>query len=519
MKEINEQVEVLAHAMQLFEQIGEFLPFGIMISNPDGIVHYSNNIFSTWLPDYSPISKLWYLQMQPYLDIEYSPLNKPFHPSNDELEDILASNQTNIVVNWQNQRVFFRIKTKALYNDKQQVCGLIEVTENVTEFKHLEFSLQQSRRFETVGRLASGIAHDFNNILQVINGHSEMLLELYQDNAKLQKSLDVILTSGQKASALTRQLLLFSRRQQNEFKLLNIGSMINSMQKIISRMLGEDIIMDMYCNDTNLYIEGDESQIEQIIMNLAINARDAMPEGGKINIQVGSREFLQSDYLSTPYSKPGSFVCLSFSDTGIGMSNDIIEHIFEPFFTTKETGRGTGLGLATVYSIVKQHQGFILVDSKVGIGTTFNIHFPLCKLKKDADELIEACTPSNGGMESVLIIEDDELVRDLASQVLLNYGYNVQYAPNLTTAYQIMQVSCFDLFLIDIVLPDGNGVDFIERMKDLHPKAAFILSSGYTEDKPQIKNTLRKGYTFLHKPYTINALLTACKEALAAKRV
>lgn len=517
LKDKPELEAVSPHSLLLLEQIGSLFPFGLMISSPDGIPYYQNEVFLRWMPDYRMENKLWFVQMQPYLDLDTQAQTTTL-PTKLNIATELEISPTEIVVNWQNQRFFYRIKTSALYNEQNEICCLIEITENITDLRHLEFSLQQSRKFETVGRLASGIAHDFNNILQVINGHSEMLLDSYQGYAKLQKSLDVILTSGQKASGLTRQLLLFSRKQNNEFKLLSIGKMCSNMQKIISRMLGEDITMHLNSDSEALYFEGDESQVEQIIMNLAINARDAMPDGGKISITIDAHEIEEHDYSAAPHSKPGKYVRFQFSDTGIGMPSEVIEQIFEPFFTTKDSGHGTGLGLATVYSIVKQHRGIITVESELGAGTTFRIYFPLCKSAAEAAEAeIEVAVPS-GGMEKVLIIEDDELVRDLAYQVLNNHGYQVQFAANLAQAFKIMESERFDLFLIDIVLPDGSGVDFIERYQNHHPDAAYILSSGYNDDKSQIKQTLAKGYTFLHKPYTISALLSACQDAMAAKK-
>lgn len=495
----------------LMEQIGSAIPMGIMISNMDGIVYFRNRVYEKWLPEYPVDNKLWFLQMQPYLDQDQS--LECNEKSINWLIENSAVNDTDLTVVWQDLRYFFRIRTSPLLNENNQICGLIEITDNITELVQLEKSLQHSRRFETVGRLASGIAHDFNNILQVINGHSEMLLETRKDDPKLVRSLDVILTSGQKASALTRQLLLFSRRQQNEFQQINLSNLILNMQKILSRMLGEDISMALDCTDNDIYIDGDESQIEQIVMNLAINARDAMPDGGKINIKIECCNVDEKMLSNLSFGKTGRHLCLSFSDTGCGIPQDVIEHIFEPFFTTKEPGRGTGLGLATVYSIVKQHQGFIKVDSKPNIGTSFVLYFPVSSTLKKEKTKINEIPIIVGSKENVLIIEDDELVRDLASQVLSNYGYSVKCASNLSQASELIKSSMFDLFLIDIVLPDGNGVDFLESIKDDHKDAAFILSSGYTEDKPQIKQTIKKGYSFLHKPYTINSLLSTINEA------
>ncbi len=507
----------LTNPQLVLEQVTAAIPIGIMISDIEGKVIFRNNLFEKWISTFPVENKLWLLQMIQYLDQDNKENPNIKGISINTFIDYTASYETEIGVNWQGQKFFFRIKICHIVDEKNQFLGLIEETENITEQKELEKSLQHARRFETVGRLASGIAHDFNNILQVINGHSEMLMEMRKEDAKLTRSLDIILSSGQKASALTRQLLLFSRRQKSEFKQLNLGNMIDSMQKILSRMLGEDISIVYNCNDKDMYFDGDESQVEQIIMNLAINARDAMPEGGLINVEVNLCEVDQATNSSFPYFKEGKYICLNFTDSGCGIPKNVLEHIFEPFFTTKEVGRGTGLGLANVYSIIKQHQGFINVESKLNKGTCFKVYFPLSENQKHYETTSSEREFQTGGKKRVLILEDDDNVRDLANQVLTQYGYLVKCVSNIKQANDAIKNETYDLFFIDIVLPDGNGVSFWESIKEEHSKSAFILSSGYTEDKPQIKNTIHKGYSFLHKPFTIVALLNACTEALSSK--
>jgi two-component system cell cycle sensor histidine kinase/response regulator CckA len=508
----------VASTLFLLEQLSSAIHLGIMVSNLEGEVFYRNNAFEKWLPDYQVENRLWVSQMQQFVEIG--------HATGFELKDVsvswLLQNKTGtaieLEISRQRQKLFFCVKYFPLLDDDNRISGIIEITENITDNKETEKSLQHARRFETVGRLASGIAHDFNNILQVINGHSEMLMELRKDDARLIRSLDIILASGQKASALTRQLLLFSRRQQKEMKLINLGELLVGMEKILARMLGEDINLVFNCNDKELFLEGDETQVVQIIMNLAINARDALPEGGSISINVDLCEVDAATKSAFPHVQPGKYIALQFTDTGCGIPEELLEHVFEPFFTTKEAGRGTGLGLATIYGIVKQHQGYINISSKVNEGTAVEIYFPLSEYVRQGESAsTEARPPKPGYRKSVLVVEDDENVRALANQVLTQYGYQVKCACNVTQANQMIMLERFDLFLVDIVLPDGNGVDFVESLKGQNADSAFVLSSGYTEDKQQIRNTLNKGYSFLQKPFTINSLLYACTDALKEK--
>lgn len=516
----NHEAGIISVASTLFlmEQLSSAIHLGIMVSNLKGEVFYRNNAFEKWIPDYPVENRLWLSQMQQYVEIG--------HATGFDLKDVsvqwLLQNKTGVETELEiirlRQKYFFSLRYFPLLDDENKVSGIIEVSENITDKKETEKSLQQSRRFETVGRLASGIAHDFNNILQVINGHSEMLMELRKDDPRLIKSLDIIFSSGQKASSLTRQLLLFSRRQQKELRLINLGELLNGMEKILTRMLGEDIALIFNCNDAELFFEGDETQVVQIVMNLAINARDAMPEGGKITINVDLCEVDAATQHAFPYVPVGKYVSMQVSDTGCGIPDELLDHIFEPFFTTKEAGRGTGLGLATIYGIIKQHQGYINVSSKVNEGTTIDIYFPLSQYKRMAETApVTVKPPEPGFKKKVLVVEDDESVRDLAFQVLSQYGYQVKCAVNVTQASQMAALEQFDLFLVDIVLPDGNGVNFIESLGGVNTDSAFILSSGYTEDKQQIKNTLSKGYSFLQKPFTINSLLFSCTEALKQK--
>jgi len=500
----------------LLNMIGSALTVGVSVYNLNNELLYKNDIFRDWTPKLHVDKRLWLEQMLPLLNKEQYNLYKDV--SHSWIFSHALGKDIEIEVGYHGTSIFFLLKYSPLLNDDKDIVGLIETVDNVTDKKELDKSLNHARKFETVGRLASGIAHDFNNILQVINGHSEILIESRKSDEKLVRSLEIIFSAGQKASALTRQLLLFSRRQQGEFKSLNLGEMVCNMQKILTRMLGEDINMSLRINDQGLHISGDETQIEQIIMNLAVNARDAMPSGGKINIDIERCSVTEDDKSLYNYIKEGQYILMKFTDSGCGIPEHVLEHIFEPFYTTKEEGKGTGLGLATAYHIVKNHQGYIIVDSRINIGTCFRLYFPLSQEEKCIDVAEHEFKTEQNAEISVLILEDDANVSEFTSQVLSQYGYNVTCVSSVKQANEVVSNATFDLFLIDIVLPDGDGVAFLESLNANNANAAFVLSSGYTEDKPQIQSTISKGYSFLHKPFTIVSLLQACSTALQKKQ-
>lgn len=385
------------------------------------------------------------------------------------------------------------------------------------EYEVLEKENRRARKLEVVGRLACGISHDFNNILQVINGHTELLLKFFTSDPKIQHSLDIILSSGQKASELTRQLLLFSRKEEAQKKCMDLNVVITDMKKMLTRLIGEDVRLEFRLEKTPFTIFADESQLNQIILNLVINARDAMPKGGTISILTENKVFDQQYNARFSVITPGSYMNLIVRDTGIGMTDEVIEKIFEPFYTTKKEGEGTGLGLSTVYGIMKQNNVHVFVRSSIGRGTEFSLFFP----KKKEEECIEKIQiieeKSNAAIgQHILFVEDEQLIRDLAFEVLRSAGYVVYTAKNIAEARTLLNQhnSILQLVITDVILPDGTGLDFYEEAKLSYPLIPFILSSGYNEQKQEIQDIRNKGYLFLPKPYTLQQLLTICKEAL-----
>lgn len=391
------------------------------------------------------------------------------------------------------------------------VLGIIV---DVTDRERLQEQLRQSQKMEAIGNLAGGIAHDFNNLLTVINGYSQML-SLQTDAGPTRNLLDEITNAGERASALTRQLLAFSRKQVLQPKLLDLNAVLTDTAKMLRRLIGEDIEFSVVYGAKG-HIKADPSQLEQVFLNLVVNARDAMPQGGTLmikteNKKVGSRFFKQNEELPI-----GDYVVISVRDTGVGMSAETQSQIFEPFFTTKEVGKGTGLGLAMVYGIVKQSGGYIFVDSEVGKGTTFNIYFN--RVEEVVDEGAEAQVPeiSYGGTETVLLVEDDDMVRDFTCQVLTQNGYRVLDAESGERAFELCHESGSDiaLLLTDVVMPNLSGRQVAEQLQETYPNLKVLFMSGYTDDAIFQHGIIDEEVAFIQKPFKPNEVLKKVREIL-----
>jgi signal transduction histidine kinase len=385
-----------------------------------------------------------------------------------------------------------------------------------------EAKLRHSQKMEGIGRLAGGIAHDFNNLLTVINSYSDMLLgDVGFTNPFVRNGLDQIKEAGHRAAALTRQLLAFSRQQVLEPKILDLNESMSNMAKLLHRLIGEDIALVLCPLPALGRVRVDPGQVEQIIMNLAVNARDAMPGGGQLTIETKNMELESA--CTDPHAslEPGSYVMLVVSDTGCGMSPDTQARIFEPFFTTKEHGKGTGLGLATVYGIVKQSGGGIQVSSELGRGTTFRIYLP--RVEAGTERVVApTITPDESlcGSETILLVEDEEMVRALAQAILERYGYRVLAAKNVTDALRFAQEGAtpFDLLLTDTVMPRMNGRELAERILAIRPATKVLYMSGYTDRALAYKTPREPGTAFLQKPFTPQTLAHKVRELLAATR-
>jgi two-component system cell cycle sensor histidine kinase/response regulator CckA len=412
-------------------------------------------------------------------------------------------------------RVMIEVNTRLVYQDDIPVC-VQGVARDVTERKQLEEQLRQSQKLEAVGQLAGGIAHDFNNLLTVINGYSDLTIRRIKTEDPLHRNIEEIKKAGERAASLTRQLLAFSRKQVLQPKVLDLNALVSDFGKMLQRLIGEDIELRSVLDPTLGSIKADPGQTEQVIMNLVVNARDAMPEGGKLTIETAN-VYLDEEYATHHIAvKPGPYVVLAVTDTGTGMDEKTRARIFEPFFTTKEAGKGTGLGLSTVYGIVKQSGGNIWVYSEVGRGTSFKIYLP--RVDQGAQEYKRSADNEEDiqGTETILLAEDDEMVRSLIREVLEGYGYQVLEAANGSVASLICErhQGPIHLLLTDVVMPEMGGRELVDRLAQLRPVMRVLYMSGYTDEAIVHHGILDEGTNFIQKPFAAQALAHKVREVL-----
>lgn len=391
---------------------------------------------------------------------------------------------------------------------------------DVTERKQLEEQLRQSQKMEGIGQLAGGVAHDFNNILTVTHGHALLLLGDKSLSKAAKESAQEIAQAAERGAGLTRPLLAFSRRQIMQLRQVDLNEVLNSMTVMLGRILGEDIALQMKYWPRPAVVEADPSMIEQVLLNLAVNARDAMPKGGQLGIEVSLADLHARRPSSHPDAGTGQFVCLQVADNGGGIAPENLRRIFEPFFTTKEAGKRTGLGLATVYGIVKQHQGWVEADSAPGKGATFRVYLPASKEQESAPEKRFVKPAVRGGTETILVVEDEAPVRELVCRLLSGYGYEVLPAPSGVKALEIWRKSKgkIDLLLTDLVLPEQlNGRELAEKLRKSRTKLKVIFSSGYSPDVVGKDFVLQRGQHFLQKPYDLHKLALTVRACLDAR--
>jgi len=391
---------------------------------------------------------------------------------------------------------------------------------DITERKQLETQLQQARRMEAIGRLAGGIAHDFNNLLTIIKGYTELALNRPRISPELQADVERIEDASERASTLVRQLLAFSRRQVLQPKLLDLNSIVLGLDKLLRRLMDDAIQMSTVPGKNIGTIKADPGQMEQVIMNLVVNARDAMPNGGRLTVETANVD-LDAAYASDHATvKPGSYVMLAVSDTGTGMSPETVTHIFEPFYTTKESGRGTGLGLSTVYGIVKQSGGYVWVYSEIGRGSSFKVYLPRVEDAAEALTAVKVASGEQRGSETILLVEDQPQVRELARMTLSEKGYTVLVASSPEDAERVCASHGAEIHLLltDLIMPGVTGRELAKRLTARHPKMRVLYMSGYTfgiTTQPGMHGgLLEDGVAFLQKPFTPSALGEKVREAL-----
>jgi nitrogen-specific signal transduction histidine kinase len=393
---------------------------------------------------------------------------------------------------------------------------ILAITKDVTESKRLEQQMQGAQRMESIGRLAGGVAHDFNNMLGVIIGYSELLQERLPLTDPSRKNVDEIKRAAQRSATLTRQLLAFSRQQILDPRVLNLNSVLDNVSSMLRRMIGDDVQLVLLPEASLGSVKADPSQVEQILMNLAVNARDAMVGGGKLIIETANAE-LDETYLHThPSAASGPYVLVSVSDTGHGISPKDMPHIFEPFFTTKGPGKGTGLGLSTVYGIVKQSGGYIWVYSEEGKGTTFKVYLPRIHGPAAQLEQPSAAAGVGGGTETILLVEDEESLRELTRSLLASGGYSVLEAADATIALAIAlnHKGKIDLLLTDVVMPGMNGCELEQKLKASRPDLKTAYMSGYADEMIARHGVLSPGVDLLPKPFTRNSLFSKMRSVL-----
>ena len=387
---------------------------------------------------------------------------------------------------------------------------------DMTERMHLERQLRQAQKMKAVGTLAGGVAHDFNNLLTAIRGCTDLAIRMLDQAHPAYVELQEVLSSANRASDLTRQLLAFSRNQPLEFKNILLNRLIEDILKMLHRLIGEDIGIRTHLADDLWIVRADRGSIEEVVMNLAINARDAMPKGGQIEIHTANVVIDEAHCAEHPEARCGSHVCLSVSDTGEGMSPNTLARIFEPFFSTKVTGKGTGLGLAVVYGIIKQHNGWVHVESEPAQGSTFKIYIQRSSGEIETARESEKLEDYRGSGERILVVEDEDRVRELFEKFLSQHGYTIFTAIDVEDAESVFQreQGQFDLIFSDVVLPDGTGIDLVDRFLEEKPELRIMLSSGYADQKSQWQVIKDKGYPFFPKPFTLLNLLKSIQGIL-----
>ena len=427
----------------------------------------------------------------------------------------------NVEVRWKRKDgkpITVRLSGRAVKGETDEVVEVI--AEDVTERRVLEDQFRQAQKMEAVGRLAGGVAHDFNNLLMVISGYTEVLMEHTAQDHALHPKIAAIQQAADRATTLTRQLLAFSRKQLLELKVVDVNAIVKDIERLLRPLIGENIELVTRLSADLGRTRADAGQIEQVIMNLVVNSKDAMPNGGTITIQTANETLDDDLQRECSYIQPGPYVMLSIEDNGHGMDKETQSRIFEPFFTTKEKGKGTGLGLSTVYGIIKQSGGYVLAQSEVGRGTTFRIYLPRVEEPAENASVTRASKSVTGGSETVLLVEDEESVRQLVRETLEAKGYKVLEADHGAAALRVASDhhGPIDMLITDVVMPGMSGRELSEQLSASDPDIKILYLSGYTEDAVVHQGVLEPGTSFLQKPFTLQALARKVREVLRSER-
>lgn len=510
--ELLEAKEAIQESEAKFQSIFQGMAVGIALVNADGRIMESNRAFEKMLGYRG--EELFNRSMKELV-----------HPD-DTIQDLELQKQ---LLN--GTKDHYQIEKRYIRKDGETVWGRLSVSlgqglrekptihmiEDITGWKQLEMQFLQSQKMETVGRLAGGIAHDLNNLFTVLGGYSQLALLQMEGDHPLRSNLEEIKRTVDRAAELTQRLLAISRRQTMNMKVFNLNRLLQGLDKMLVRIIREDIELVLRLSDDLGEVKTDPSQIEQAILNLVVNARDAMPQGGKLIIETRNVE-LDETYVRSHFDViPGHYVSISVTDTGCGMSPEVKERIFDPFFTTKSEGKGTGLGLSTVYGIVKQSGGYVWVYSEPQRGTTFKIYLP--RVKENLDDLTSPAETGDfpKGEETLLLVEDEEALRNLTAKVLRDQGYTVLEAANGDEAIKLARnfSQRIHLLVTDLVMPQMGGKKLVEQFKLLHPDCRVLFISGYTDEVMTEQGLLGHGAKFLQKPFSPLEFLRKIREVLS----
>jgi two-component system, cell cycle sensor histidine kinase and response regulator CckA len=496
-----------------YRTLVEGVPVGVYRTTPDGRVLEANHALAQMLGYGDTPGTLTISTDEIYIDPEAHKLWQGMMEKNGLVRDFETQARRR-----DGTLIWLRDSARAVRDVNSNVVHYEGILEDITERKQLEEQLRQSQKMEAVGRLAGGVAHDFNNLLTIISGYSDLLLDTLPEQDRARAHVEEIKKAGNRAATLTRQLLAFSRSQVLAPQVLDLNAVVANVDKMLRRLIGEDIDLVTILGEKLGSVRADPGQLEQVIMNLAVNARDAMPQGGKLTVETRNVT-LDSAYARTHVTVvPGEFVMLAVSDTGIGMNATTQAHIFEPFFTTKEKGRGTGLGLATVYGIIKQSGGYIWVYSEPGLGATFKIYLPRVEPpSRQAGLGKEAESPAKGH-ETILLVEDEPALRAMVRSVLESKGYKVLEARHGEDALMVSELhqGPVDLLLTDVVMPGMSGRELAEHLVKVHRETKVLYMSGYTDDAIVHHGVLGSDMAFLQKPFNPDGVVRKVREVLDA---
>ena len=500
----------------LFRSVWENSVDGMSLTDETGVVIAVNDAFCKLVG--MEASKL---EGQP-LTIVYASSENPFEMLKQHREQFLSRTTRQKIerprVLHNGQTVMLEI-TDSFVEVHHRSPLMLSLFRDVTAQRRLEEQFRQSQKMEAIGQLAGGVAHDFNNILTVIHGHASLLGTAKIDETAA-RSAKQITQAAERAATLTRQLLAFSRRQLIQPRRLDMNKTVGNMSDMLGRLLGEDISLQLNYSQMPATVEADAGMMEQVLLNLAVNARDAMPRGGQLAIRIAIVDVDKDHVQRQPEARTGRFVCVSKSDTGCGIPPENLARIFEPFFTTKEIGKGTGLGLATVYGIVKQHQGWLEVESTVGKGTTFRFYIPFVQEVEAEQKNNSTHVPVRGGTETILLVEDERPVRELVARLLQNHGYKVWQAASGKDALGVWQEHKkeISLLLTDLVMPGNmNGHDLAEKLRAERSRLKVLFTSGYSADIVGKNFKLEPDLNFLQKPYQPQTLALTVRRCLDGK--